>query len=253
MEKGLDILEALSAASTPLSLTDLAKTLGRSPSELFRMVGYLEHRGYILKEPDSHGYSLTLKLFELAHTHSPLQNLLRACERPMRKLSLATGESCHLSILRNGSLFTVYQAESTAKLRLSIEVGATFSAIGSCSGRLLLAALRSDELDSFLAANDEFQQLGEAERERLLMKLEKIRKQGYSYAENESIHGGKDLAVLVGNAEIGLTAALAISSLTPIKQESDITRLLEPLRICSREITSALGLTHIPFPSESSF
>ena len=47
LEKGLDILEELADASTPLSLTQLANNLGRSSNEIFRMVSVLEKRRYI--------------------------------------------------------------------------------------------------------------------------------------------------------------------------------------------------------------
>ena len=46
LEKGLDLLELLSARADPQSLTALARTLGRSSSELFRMITCLERRGY---------------------------------------------------------------------------------------------------------------------------------------------------------------------------------------------------------------
>ncbi|MGH9454797.1 MAG: helix-turn-helix domain-containing protein, partial [Terriglobia bacterium] len=47
LEKGLDILEALAAARVPQSLSEMARLLKRSASELFRMLNLLERRGYI--------------------------------------------------------------------------------------------------------------------------------------------------------------------------------------------------------------
>ena len=87
LAKGLDILEALAFAIEPQSLTDLAHILGRSKNEIFRMLGYLEARGYIIKEDRSGNYYLSLKLYELSHTHSPLEQLLKAATRPMEELA----------------------------------------------------------------------------------------------------------------------------------------------------------------------
>ena len=78
LEKGLDLLEALAAQPEPRSQTDLARALGRSPSEIFRMLACLERRGYIVKEEASGRYRLTLRLYELAHTHTPVDQLLHA-------------------------------------------------------------------------------------------------------------------------------------------------------------------------------
>ena len=72
LEKGLDILETLASSAVPQSLSELARSLHRSSSELFRMLDSLERRGYILKDLVSGNYRLSLKLYELAHTHSPV-------------------------------------------------------------------------------------------------------------------------------------------------------------------------------------
>lgn len=47
LEKGLDILELLARNSSPMTTSQMACALGRSVSELFRMVLALEYRGYI--------------------------------------------------------------------------------------------------------------------------------------------------------------------------------------------------------------
>ena len=57
LEKGLDVLELLSAHGEPLTPSQMSATLGRSVSELFRMIQVLEFRGYI--EQSSGGYRLT--------------------------------------------------------------------------------------------------------------------------------------------------------------------------------------------------
>ncbi|MGI9071598.1 MAG: hypothetical protein ACR2JB_09865 [Bryobacteraceae bacterium] len=59
--------------------------LGRTSSELFRMIDALEKRSYIVRDPVSGGYRLTVKLYELAHTHSPVDELLRAAEFAIRR------------------------------------------------------------------------------------------------------------------------------------------------------------------------
>ncbi len=50
LEKGLDILEHLSSTRAALNLGELADALGRTRSEIFRMVAVLEARGYLDRE-----------------------------------------------------------------------------------------------------------------------------------------------------------------------------------------------------------
>ena len=76
LEKGLDILELLADSAPGLTQNQIAARLGRSAGELFRMLEVLERRGYLGRSPSDGSYSLTLKLFELAHRQPPVKRLL---------------------------------------------------------------------------------------------------------------------------------------------------------------------------------
>jgi len=244
LEKGLEILETLSASMAPMSLAELSRALGRSSSELFRMIGFLEERGYVAKEPHSGSYRLTLKLYELAHTHSPVENLIRAAAIPMRELAVAVGESCHLSVLRKSGLLVLLQEDSPLKYRLSVEVGGTFDALNTVSGRLLMAYLSPEEMTWLLRQHEGYLAMNEREQQELHEKLAAIRELGYSHAEGEFHLGVSDYAVLVGNERIGLMAALAVPCLQLAnRQAAGGPAVLEQLRLCAARITESLGLT----------
>src|SRR5918997_5510938 len=116
LEKGLDILEYLAAQGVPLTQAQLARGLGRGPNELFRMLVVLERRGYVQRDLTSGAYTLTLRLFELSHTHSPFHGLLRVAAASMRELTETVRESCHLGVLHAGALLVLHQEESPQKL-----------------------------------------------------------------------------------------------------------------------------------------
>jgi len=241
LEKGLDILECLAAENVPLTQAQLARTLGRGPNELFRMLVCLERRGYIQRDQASGAYALTLRLFTLSHTHSPAQGLRRTAARPMRELTQEVRESCHLSVIHRGELLVLAQEESPQKLRLSVEVGATFPLLHTVSGRLLLAHLAPPELDETLRANEEYIALAPAERAAMNERLAMIRVCGYEEAYGETTEGVKDLAVLVGVANAGTQSALTIASLggTSRTRPDD---LLPALRRCAEMIGRSAGL-----------
>src|SRR4051812_5336886 len=92
LEKGLDVLELLSSGPRPLTQAQIARELSRSPNEMFRVLSALERRGYISRNVDSGAYTLTLRLFELAHTRSPFRNLVRVAEKPMQALASELGQ-----------------------------------------------------------------------------------------------------------------------------------------------------------------
>jgi len=242
LEKGLDILETLARSQTPLSLTELARKLGRSSSELFRMLAVLEARGYINKGQTTGNYALSLKLYELAHLHPPVMNLLEAASQPMENVTNVLRESCHLSVLRRGKLVVLKEVLSPARVRISVPVGGRFSAVETVSGRLLLAYLPAGELEAFLANCAEYAAMDRNGRHAFESKLAAIRETGVSTAVSETHLGVSDAAVLVGNPHIGLCAALAVASLRTSSDPDHFQRIRSQLKRCAQTITQAMGL-----------
>lgn len=241
LEKGLDILESLAAAGVPQSLAELAARLERSSSELFRMLNCLETRGYLTRDEASGKYSLTLKLYSLAHAHSVAEKLVQAAQAPMQALTERVRESCHLSVLERGRLLVVAQHESPERVRLSIEVGALFDPVATASGRLLLASLDEAACAAVLAESPAARALGPAGRRTLVAQLGALRATGLSAAESETIEGVRDVAVRVGEPAAGVVAALAITRLQRRDARAEDAALIAALRRAAAEITRTLG------------
>ncbi|HYC70332.1 MAG TPA: IclR family transcriptional regulator [Opitutaceae bacterium] len=242
LEKGLDVLETLAAVAVPQSLSELAATLDRSASELFRMLNCLEVRGYITRDALSGRYSLTLKLYSLAHAHSVADKLLRAAHLPMQALTERVRESCHLSVLERGKLLVVAQQESPERVRLSIEVGGQFDPVQTASGRLLLAHVDEAERAEVLRGSPAGAALAGRVRAAWEENLAQVRRRGVSTAESETIEGVRDVAVLVGGPESGLMAALAVTRLLRRGQRRDEGALVAALQATAAEIGATLGL-----------
>lgn len=243
LDKGLDVFEALAASATSLSLTDLAMVLGQTPSAVFRILNRLESRSYIVRDHVSGRYRLSLKLFELAHTHSPAQQLITMAGRPMRELADSVRESVHLSVLSHGRLVVLLDIGSPLRVRFAHEIGAQFSPVMTNSGRLLLAYMAPELLEEILEKDPDFEKFSPEQRESFHEELRNIRRNRCAVSSSEERAGMKDLAVLVGNPAIGVTAALAIACLSGGKNHADIHRLLSALQKCAARITNDLGVS----------
>jgi len=99
LEKGLDALELLASESEGLTKTEVARRLGRTVSEVFRMLVCLETRGYIARSGSDDRYSLTLHLFRLAYEHPPIERLTTEALPIMRHVTRQIKQSCHLGVL----------------------------------------------------------------------------------------------------------------------------------------------------------
>ncbi|MBV8879913.1 MAG: IclR family transcriptional regulator [Planctomycetaceae bacterium] len=242
LEKGLDLLEALAARPGDRSQADLARDLGRSASEIFRMLNCLERRGYIVKDAATGRYRLTLRLYELAHTHTPVDQLLHAAEGPLRDLARRIRESAHLSVLSDGKLVVLSQVESQNRTRVSVEIGGRFPAVLTASGRILLAHLGQDELKAFLARDEDWGRLAAAARERFLADLLRIRRDGVYQGKSDLTQGIRDVAAYVGNPRIGISAAVCVPSLIAIGKPKPLPEIRAAVKECAGAITRQLGL-----------
>ncbi|MCS5716249.1 helix-turn-helix domain-containing protein [Herbiconiux sp. CPCC 205716] len=139
LDKALDILEVLAGRRDGMSQVEIAGAVERSPSQIFRVLTTLERRGYLFRERQTGLYSLSLRLFDLAHRQEPLRALTAAALAPMRRLADETGQSCNLSVLDVDRVRVVAQAESPGDFGFRVRVGATFSVEETATGAVLRA------------------------------------------------------------------------------------------------------------------
>jgi DNA-binding IclR family transcriptional regulator len=143
LDKAFDILELLASRSGTMSQTEIAEAIGRSVGQVFRVLSALEARGWLLRDPASGHYSLSMAAFDLAHRHPPLRGLLVAATRPMRELSDRVRLSCNLSVLDMGAVRVVAQVESPADFGYRVRVGALFP-LGTPTGTVLVEGSEPD-------------------------------------------------------------------------------------------------------------
>jgi DNA-binding IclR family transcriptional regulator len=132
LEKGLDVLELLSSNGDAMTPSQMSTTLGRSVSELFRMIQVLEFRGYI--EQSSEGYRLTNRLFTLGMTQAPIKSLAAAALPMMRTLAAETMQSCHLVVPSGDQIVVIARIESPGDLGYSVRIGYRRSILDATSG-----------------------------------------------------------------------------------------------------------------------
>jgi len=125
LEKGLDIVELLAAEPDALGQQQIAQRLGRSSSEIFRMLDVLERRGWIARRADG-AYATTLTLFELAHRQAPVHRLLAAAMPQMQALARDTRQSNHLVVHYERRVLVIAQVDSPEPMGFSVRQGAHF-------------------------------------------------------------------------------------------------------------------------------
>jgi len=151
LEKGLEILELLAQEPTGLSGTQIANRLGRSTGEIYRIIQYLEWRGYLERDRESDLYSLTMRMFRMSHEHPPLRSLVAIAVPLMETLAAEIGQSCHLAVMDRTAIVIVAQVDSPLPIRHSVRLGAQFPIWETSSGFLIGAHLTPSARDLLLS------------------------------------------------------------------------------------------------------
>lgn len=214
LDKGLDILEFLSAETFPQSQHEIANGIHKTPNEIYRMLISLEKRGYIAKDPISGKYSLTLRLFHLAHSHSPVDTIAKASEIHMENLALNINQSVHLSVLYQNKLLIIAQARSRTPVSLSVEIGSLFPLEKTISGRVILANLDESKQKQLLETLEEYKKWSDAEKSDFYEQLGQIKGKACNMRKSMLTEGVTDFASPIFNMRGEIVCVLAVSTLT---------------------------------------
>ena len=195
LDKGLDILELLSEKPHGLTRGEIVKAMGRSPSEIYRMLETLVLRHYVTRSAEGDRYALSLKLFVLANRHPPLDRLVARALPVMDAFTRAAEQSCHLGVYDRGDVTVVAQVNSPGKLGFSVRLGSRVGLVNTGSGHVLLAFQTAQVRADMLAAH-----LAEPGAKRiaaapLAKTLERIHAAGFCQGDSSITFGVSDISM----------------------------------------------------------
>lgn len=222
-----------------MTTSQMASTLGRSVSELFRMVLALEYRGYITAAGDGRdGYTLTNKLFTLGISQGSARVLLEAALPVMKELTREVGQSCHLVVPSGDQIVVVARMESPMDLGFSVRVGYRRLLIETNSG-ILLYGFATEEMKTHwlprLKSNRNSELI-----ETFLLRTEQALKQGHIESPSDFVEGVTDICVPVMGVQ-GAIASLIVPFIKIKSQSASQAEVLECLHQAARKISEALN------------
>ncbi len=241
LDKGLDILELLAATDESLTQAEIAKALGRSPNEIYRMLDRLVRRGYVARILTDR-YELTLRLFALAHQHAPVRRLVSQALPVMRRFSKRAEQACHLAVYDRGRVIVVAQMDAPSYWSYSIRVGARVSLYNTGSGHVLLAFASPHERALMEAEREELAE-DRGRPDQLDQRLAAIRRDGYEAMESFQSEAVFNLsAPVLGPGETAI-AALTCPFLSRVDRADvpDRSAALAILLEATRELSVVLG------------
>ncbi len=239
LEKGLDIVEVFASEPAGLTGTEVARRLGRSVSEIFRMMVCLQRRGYICSTDSDDRFELTLKLFELAHRHHPLDRLVAHARPLLHEVANHTGQSCHLAMMSDGAVIVVAQVDAPGSMGFSLRLGAHLDLFDTASGHVILAFQSGAARQRGLAAWKCRSRL------RIPIALEKhlaaIRARGYEQMASYRIHGIVNISYPIFNQHGEAIAAMSVPFIERVGDHLGPTQIKDSLQAASSRLTAGIG------------
>ncbi len=237
LDKGLDILELLATEAGGLTRAEIVRAMGRSQSEIYRMLERLVARGYVCRSREGDRYALSMKLFLLVNEHPPVRRLVAQSQPLMDMFARTTLQSLHLVVHEGPVAIVIAQASPPSNWEFRLRVGAQLDLLTTGSGETLLAFQdRARFLEMLPHAQSDPAQHDPA----LWTRLETIRAAGHRSAPSRQLVGVRDISVPVlgpdGNAFAVLTCPY-VKHLRPFREPAlDVAGCLAQLKDLAAEL-----------------
>jgi DNA-binding IclR family transcriptional regulator len=240
LEKGFDIIELLAAAPDGLTSSEIAQRLGRSLSEIFRILVVMERRGWLHKDRDSDRFAVSYHVLEHAFRATPAQGLGMVAAPVMYELALKVQQSCHMAVVSDANIVIVLQQESPAHSGFGVRLGAKCDIVNSCSSHLLLAFSDAATREKLLAA---VKPASAATLKKLRERLTAVAQRGYESKPSSRHVGVHDISYPVFGFDGRVRAALTIPFLSVIDGtgKADLEQARKMLAKAAEQISRGLG------------
>lgn len=211
VEKGIKTLELL-AEHGELSVTETARLMDTNRAGSHRFISTLKDLGYVEKNSNNK-YQPTLKIMKLAMKVANRFEIRRIARPYMHKLSLMFKETVNLGFFKNSEIVHIDKIDSLEVLRMDSALGDIAPAYCTGLGKAILAFLPDHELDHYLehVSFESHAPNTIADREELLIELDRIRQNRYAIDDEEMTVGLRCIGVPIFDHNSYPKYALSIS------------------------------------------
>ena len=245
VDKALALLRHFSAQRREIGLSDLARSAGYDKTTTLRLMASLSRYGFVEQDAGSRKYRLGLAPLSLARIREASFPIEAVLKPRLDHLARSLGETAHATLISGSELLTVHVSEPDCALRIHVDPAAPMPAHATASGMALAAYLPKDRRAALLNATrfEQFTPTTPKDAQSLASRFEKIRKNGFSRADDTFEDGVTGTAVPFFDAAGLPQGAIAVAAVTSRFDAALARRVETDLLRTAREITDALGGT----------
>jgi IclR family transcriptional regulator, pca regulon regulatory protein len=212
LARGLAVVRAFSDQRRSLTIAQISHKTGISRAAVRRCLHTLQQLGYA--DSDANNFTLTPKVLTLGYSYlssTPLAILAQPC---LNQISRTLHESSSLAVLDSNEVLYIARAATSRIMSIALNAGSRLPAYCTSLGRVMLAHLPEDELQTYLS-QVELRALTErtvVSVKRLKEILGGVRQTGFAVVEEELELGLRSIAVPVRGASGRVVAALNVGA-----------------------------------------
>jgi IclR family pca regulon transcriptional regulator len=247
LERGLDVIRALSAPGAGRTLSDVAHDTGLTRASARRFLLTLERIGYVRFH--DRRFALTPRVLELGYAFLSSLSLPQIAQPHLRALVERVHESSSVSVLDGTEIVYVAREPTQRIMTVAISVGTRFPAYATSMGRVLLAGLNGPEFDRFLQGLEptSLTRATVTDKRSLRREIQRVRREGWALVDQELEEGLRSIAVPLREPGGRVVAAINLSTHASRRTPRAIRReMLPPLREAATAIERDLAARRVP-------
>jgi DNA-binding IclR family transcriptional regulator len=212
VDRALDILLCFTKQTPRLTMTQIAEQVGMNKSTVHRLLGTLEKKRFVQRDPATGLYQLGIRLLQMAYLTLEHNDLRQRSAPFLRRLCEQTRETITLSVLDESDVVFLDVVESPQRVKLAASTGQRLPAFATAAGKAMLAHLPEQATDKVLGQGMQaFTPNTIQSLEVYKHTLQQVREQGFAFSEQEYEDGINAVAAPILAADGSLIAALAVT------------------------------------------
>lgn len=253
LSRGAETLRLLAEAAGPLGVTDVAEKLRVDPSTAYRLLATLETAGLVQQETDTKKYAIGYGILGIASALLRRLSVVTASDPYLRSITALTGESTHVAVLDGGRAVFVGRQSGAGILRVETTIGSSEPAYCTAVGKSLLADHSEIELRRLYSQEPltRYTPHTITTVRELLIELERVRRSGYAYDEEELHPGVRCLASPIRDHRGRIVGAFGLSMPATRLTRENTPALVEHIGGAAQSISSQLGYVAEPAAESS--
>jgi IclR family KDG regulon transcriptional repressor len=238
---GLALLDALGRAGAPRGVSELARELNLTKSNVHRLLQTLGAHGYTRNLDASGRYEATLKLWELGAELLEKVDVKQVAVEDMERLAQLSGESVHLTMLDRGEVLFLDKLDHERPKRGWSKAGGRAPAYCLATGKAQLAHAPAAAVDKVMAELKRYTASTIVDPAALRGELAQVRNAGYAINHCEWHEGFSGVAAPIRDRRGAVVAAIGVSGPAQRLKAHELKSLAPQVIAVAEAVSTRLG------------